>query len=180
MGYWNHAQSAFALASESPQEYVLFPENAFSAWSDSSARAFFADQIDDLSRRGKTIFFGANVASERPALEDNVIEIQGKQSGVYRQRVPIPIGMWGNGYAAHLSGPGVVRLKDSTVVAVLLCYEQLLVLPILQSFAAAPDLVLAPSNLNWARGTTIAKTERVSVASWAGLFHVPYLQAVNQ
>jgi predicted amidohydrolase len=102
----------------------------------------------------------------------------GSASASYRQRVPIPVAMWGNGYTAAPLSPSVVRI-DGHRAAVLLCYEQLLPITELLSLAAHPDVILAPSNLYWAPAS-VYRAESVTVRAWARLAGIPVLQAVNR
>jgi hypothetical protein len=119
------------------------------------------------------VLFGAIAA------HDNVLLARGLTQNRYRQRIPIPVAMWGNGIHAHVWGTGIMAVSGKRA-AVLLCYEQILTLPALQSFLDKPDVIAAPSNLYWAAGTSIEKSETLCVSSWARLFHVPYLRATNR
>ena len=104
---------------------------------------------------------------------------RGAASGEYTQRVPISVAMWGRDTDVHLLGPGTVMIGPRRAAA-LLCYEQSLVFPVLESFRDKPDVLLASSNLYWAKNTNINVIEEVCVRAWARLFGVPYLRAVNE
>jgi len=79
----------------------------------------------------------------------------------------------------RMFGPGTVRI-EGVQAGVLLCYEQLLVFPVLRSMYDGADVLIAPSNLYWANRSTISKAQDVCVRSWARLFNVPYYRAVNR
>lgn len=158
-------------------QVLLFPENALPNYSD----AVTGDWMDlaSIAQQGTTILFGSARTTVRFGHRENVLLARGALSAQYVQRVPIPVAMWGRDTDAHLFGPGTVRIGRERA-AVLLCYEQLLVVPVLQSFLDQPDVLLAASNLYWARGTSIDRIELVCVQAWARLFGVSFLRAVNQ
>lgn len=135
--------------------------------------------LGSIARQSTTIVFGSAWTTVRFGRRENVLLARGALSGKYVQRVPIPLAMWGRDTEAHLFGPGTVRIGDERA-AVLLCYEQLLVAPVLQSFIDRPNVLLAASNLYWARGTSIDRIESVCVQAWARLFGVSFLRAVNK
>ena len=164
-------------AQSAPAQVLLFPENVLPDYSD----AVTGDWLDlaTIARQGTTILIGSNRATVSFRHRENVLLARGALSAEYVQRVPLPVAMWGRDTDAHLWGPGTIQLGPRRA-AVLLCYEQLLVWPILQSFWREPDILLASSNLYWARNTNVDAIEHVCVEAWARLFRVPYLRAVNR
>ncbi len=166
-----------AHAKSSPGQVLLFPENALPDYSDAVTGEWI--DLPTIARQGTTIVIGSDRITDSFRRRENVLLARGAQSGEYVQRVPIPIAMWGRDTAAHLLGSGTVKI-GSHRAAVLLCYEQLLIAPVLQSFAAQPDILLASSNLYWARGSNVDTVVEVCVKAWARLFRVPYLRAVNR
>jgi len=64
-------------------------------------------------------------------------------------------------------------------VTILICYEQLLIWPILQSMWSDPDLVVAIGNGWWTSGTSIAAVQRATILAWARLFGKPALFSFN-
>ena len=64
-------------------------------------------------------------------------------------------------------------------IAPLICYEQLLVWPILQSMAHRPDLIVAIGNGWWTAGTSVAAIQKASSAAWARLFGLPLVVSFN-
>ena len=64
-------------------------------------------------------------------------------------------------------------------VAPLICYEQLLVWPVLQSFLQAPDALVAIGNGWWAGGSGIVEVQNVAVMAWAALLGLPLVQSRN-
>ena len=164
-------------AKNSPSQVLLFPENVLPDYSDAVTGDWM--DLEAIARQGTTIVFGSARTTVRFGSRENVLLARGAQSGEYVQRVPIPVAMWGRDTDAHLFGPGTVGIGGERA-AVLLCYEQLLVAPVLQSFIDRPNVLLAASNLYWARRTSINRIESVCVQAWARLFGVSFLRAVNQ
>ena len=164
-------------AKNSPAQVLLFPENVLPDYSD----AVTGDWLDlwSIKQQNTTIVFGSARTTVRFGRRENVLLARGALSGEYVQRVPIPVAMWGRDTDAHLFGSGTVRIGRERA-AVLLCYEQLLVVPVLQSFLDEPNILLAASNLYWARGTGTDRVQSVCVQAWARLFGVSFLRAVNQ
>ena len=100
------------------------------------------------------------------------------------QRVPVPLGMWHfgdrrNGFPLMLGYPATIRIWDRRA-GVLICYEQLLVWPALQTLSRNPAMLFAPSNLYWASGTIIPSVQHVSAQDWADLWAIPLYEASNR
>jgi apolipoprotein N-acyltransferase len=75
--------------------------------------------------------------------------------------------------------PPTIRVLNEHA-AVLMCYEQLLVWPALQSLAHDPDMLLAPSNDYWASKTPIPAIQHAAAKSWADLWDIPLYEAQNE
>ena len=102
----------------------------------------------------------------------------------YVQRVPVPLGMWHigqptSGFPPMLSYPSGIRIWNRRA-AVMICWEQLLVWPAVQSLASHPSFLLAPSNLYWASGTPIPAIQHISAQDWADLWGIPLYEATNR
>src|SRR5579871_707426 len=112
----------------------------------------------------------------------NAVVVRGSDINRFRQRIPVPIAMWNplvpNGAPMNLLGPGILGVRRERV-ALLICYEQLLVWPVLASMAQNPTVIVAIANDHWATGTTIPRFQLSAVRAWSRLFSVPYLSAVN-
>ena len=101
---------------------------------------------------------------------------------VYRQRMPAPWFMWRGGadgfFTADLSRPATFQVGEHRIGA-LICYEIGSPLLVLQTHWQEPDVVLAVSNLWWARETNLSDLVRLHIVSWSRLFSVPYVIAMN-
>ena len=78
----------------------------------------------------------------------------------------------------NLLAPGTSDIGGQRV-AVLICYEQLLVWPMLRSAIERPTLLIAASNEVWTARTRIPAIQHACVRSWARLFGLPLISAVN-
>jgi hypothetical protein len=112
----------------------------------------------------------------------NAVMVRGADLNMFRQRIPVPIAMWnplsGHGAPINVFGPGILSVRGERA-AVLICYEQLLVWPVVLSMTQRPTVIVAIANDYWATGTPIPRVQRSAVGTWSRLFAVPYLSAVN-
>jgi apolipoprotein N-acyltransferase len=112
----------------------------------------------------------------------NAVIARGADTSIFRQRIPVPIAMWkplsSHGAPINILGPGILPVRGERA-AVLICYEELLVWPVVSSMAQRPTVIIAIANDYWATGTTIPRFQRSAVRGWSRLFAVPYLSAVN-
>jgi hypothetical protein len=79
----------------------------------------------------------------------------------------------------RLRGSGTIDVAGQRV-AFLICYEQLLVLPVLLSAIDRPTLIVGMANQYWVRETTIPAAQRASLVAWSRLFALPLLIAENK
>lgn len=64
-------------------------------------------------------------------------------------------------------------------LAILLCYEQLLLWPVLHSMWMQPDIMAATGNAWWTGSTNILPIQRAASVAWARLFNLPLTTAYN-
>lgn len=163
---------------------VVLPETALGFWTPGVVRLWQRE----LAGSGITVVAGA--AHITPDGYDNVLALISSKSSdfVYRQRMPVPGSMWqpwkglfgdGGGARAHIFANPVVRIGDRDV-AVLICYEQLIVWPVLQSMLHDIDVVIAVGNGWWTEETSILDIQRASAEAWAHLFDKPLVQSFNR
>jgi hypothetical protein len=113
---------------------------------------------------------------------ENAALILGIESATFYQRVPVPIGMWRpfskDGVPLRLWAPGVLTI-DHQRTALLICYEQMLVFPVLASILRHPSVIVGLSNTFWFDGTIVPRYQAAALRAWAKLFHLPLFSAVN-
>src|SRR6266567_6453283 len=95
-------------------------------------------------------------------------------------RFPLQCGFQATSAVSHCvwAAAGTLQIAGRKA-AVLICYEQLLIWPVLTSFREHPDLLVGIANDYWARSTSVPDIQWACVTSWARLFHVPILWAEN-
>lgn len=171
-----------ASASEG-RHVVVLPESALGFWTPTIARLW----QDALRGRDITVIAGAAVLDRRGY--DNVMVAVSADGGrvLYRERMPVPVSMWqpwrawtgqDGGARAHLFANATIELGE-TKIAPLICYEQLILWPVLQSMLHSPDVVVATGNGWWTAGTSIVAIQRASAVAWAKLFDLPIVMAFN-
>lgn len=163
---------------------VVLPESALGFWTPSVEQLW----RDALSSGDIAVIAGAAVID--PQGYDNVlVAISADNAGIlYRERMPVPVSMWqpwrrlvgqAGGARAHLFANPAVELGGRRI-APLICYEQLVVWPILQSMLHRPDAIVATGNGWWTVGTSIIDIQNASTIAWARLFGVPLVTAFNR
>lgn len=165
-------------------ENVVLPESYFRNWS-ASTDAFLAPLWRRLLQDGRTVTFG--VQRLNPAIEqiDSLVLVRGASHGELSQHYPAPLSMYRFGAAGSVPlrwrGPYSLSVGNERA-AVLICWEQLLLAPMLSVLLESPEptRLIALSNLYFARGTPVARIQRASVAAWARLLGVPFVYATNE
>jgi len=113
---------------------------------------------------------------------DNALIVLGSERSVFRQRIPVPLGMWrpfsGFSVPLRLTGSGIVHIENQRA-AILICYEQLIPWPLLMSMLEKPTVIVGISNTFWFDGTAIPCYQQSAMRAWARLFAIPVFSAVN-
>ena len=162
---------------------VVFPESALGFWTPTVARLW----REGLNGLDVTVVAGAAVIDGQGY--DNVMVAVGSGGGdiLYKERMPVPVSMWqpwlrwtgqGGGAQAHLFANPVAEV-GTTRIAPLICYEQLILWPVLQSMLQFPDVIVATGNGWWTEGTSIVAIQKASVTAWAKLFDLAVVMAFN-
>ncbi|WP_018240635.1 conjugal transfer protein TraB [Ensifer sp. BR816] len=162
---------------------IVLPESALGFWTPTVERLW----VRALVGRDITVIAGAAIV-DADGYDNVVVAISAEHSRIlYRERMPVPGSMWqpwrplfgGNaGARAHIFANPVVALGSGRA-AVLICYEQLIIWPVLQSMRGEPDLIVAVGNGWWTKGTSIVAIQRASTAAWARLFAKPLVLSFN-
>ena len=132
---------------------------------------------------GHTVLMGAYESAEDGNYNNTMVEVTAAGSRIiYLQRFPIPVGMWkpwsdSSAVAHWLSQPGTVTVAGERV-AVLICYEALLVWPVLHSVLERPAIFVSIASTWWAP-ESIHLSQRQAMQSWSRLFSVPLVEAYN-
>ncbi len=162
---------------------VVFPESALGFWTPTVERLWRSK----LHGTPVTVIAGAAIVDD--AGYDNVLIAVSAEAAtiLYRERMPVPVSMWqpwrswfgeSGGARAHLFANPVVELGGERI-APLICYEQLILWPVLQSAQHSPGMIVAVGNGWWTKGTSIVAIQKASARAWARLFGIPLVTAFN-
>ncbi len=186
LGFYEQNRQMIQMAMDSKNRSILvFPESVAGRWSQTT-QALWEEATKELVANGVTALLGADIfANEDSGSEryDAVIVAVGAESRIlYRQRFPMPVSMWRPfcrlGARMHWLDSGVFTL-DGHKAAALVCYEQVLIWPVLVSMAHEPNVIIAPANAWWSRNTSIPGIQHAVLAAWSRLFHIPVITAFN-
>lgn len=181
-GSANHLETYFRqqrllqLANDEQRKIVLFPESAAGLWSNSASDLW----INSLAN--KTVFIGAEVPTGT-SYDNALVRVNSEGSQVlYKQRMPVPISMyqpWAEtGANAYWFADPVVKIGEAKA-GVLICYESLLVWPVIHS-AVQADFLISVGNFWWAKDTSIPKIQSSALLAWSALFDLPLVSAANR
>ena len=176
---FNAAEEIQRIALASRTTVIVFPETVVPYWT-ASTDGFWAPTLARLRASGRTILVGAKIPTGRAYV--NAVVLRGSQAMMFQQRIPVPLAMWNpmrvHSAPLHLDGTGVVPLGGRRA-AILICYEQVIVWPALTAMLEKPDILIGMANDHWATGTPILRFQAAALRSWARLFGIPLMAAVN-
>ncbi|SCX31597.1 conjugal transfer protein TraB [Agrobacterium rosae] len=176
-------RATFQNAASDGARYVVLPESTLGFWTPTVERLW----AGAFRASGATAIAGAALLDATGY--DNVLVAIDSRGGriVYRERMPVPGAMWqpwrslfgqsGGARADFFANP-VIPIGANRAAA-LICYEQLIVWPILHSMLHDPDFVVAVGNGWWTGGTSIVAIQRAAATAWAKLFAKPLVIAFN-
>jgi apolipoprotein N-acyltransferase len=176
-------ESARQAVDHADSGLTVLPEGAVRRWTEAT-EVYWADTINQLQTAKRIALIGAGVPiPNSDEFHNSVLTIGNGQSVRFDQRIPIPVGMWkpfghADGVPLNLTGPGTLNLGQHRL-AVLICYELLLVWPMVHSALESPTLIVGISNATWTKHTYIPAAQQAYLQAWSRLFGVPYVSAVN-
>lgn len=176
-----HKLQQIALAH--PNALLIFPESVIPDWS-AAHDARWASTFEQLNTQRTGVLTGTTIPIPNTDANRNVMLSRGYSEHLsYVQRVPIPLGMWQigesrRGFPLSLRFPATIRVWNRRA-GVLLCYEQMTFWPAVETMARGPEMLIAPSNLYWARNTSIPAIQHIAAQDWADLWAIPLYEARN-
>jgi hypothetical protein len=183
--YQQHLETIASVRKEAAAgaDVVVLPESALGVWSPTIERLWMRE-LGDLD----VAVYGGAVIVDGSGYDNAMIELSGQGASVrYRERMPVPVSMWQPwlgligepaGARADFFANPVVSVRGIRV-ATLICYEQLLVWPVLQSALGSPDALVAPANGWWTSDTEIIAIQIAATTAWGRLFNLPIVLAIN-
>ncbi|NLR97322.1 conjugal transfer protein TraB [Rhizobium sp. P38BS-XIX] len=162
---------------------AVLPESALGFWTPTVARVW----REGLRGSNLTVIAGAAVIDSR-GYDNVMVALSADATEVlYRERMPVPGSMWqpwlrwtgkGGGARAKFFGNPVAEVNGIRI-APSICYEQLIVWPVLQSLLHSPEVIVAVGNGWWTQNTSIVAIQKASVSAWARLFGLPVVMSFN-
>lgn len=138
-----------------------------------------------LTARGSRLLAGA-VLPQLNGQYKNVVMVLGAENGEKRvavQNVPVPYGMWkpwaSDGAVADVFGRDNVVTVNGLRAGVVVCYEQVLAYSLMWIMVDKPDVIVAVSNVWWARNTSGPNVQLQTADSFGRLFGVAVVVARN-
>jgi len=172
------------LALAHPDSLLILPESVIPNWSPMH-EARWASTFALLKQRHTGLLIGTTIPIPNTEANRNVLLSRGFTEHLsYVQRVPVPLGMWHfgddhDGFPLMLRFPPTIRVWNRRA-GVLVCYEQIIVWPVLETLAHNPEMLIAPSNIYWASKTTIPAIQHIAAQDWADLWAIPLYEASNR
>ena len=172
------AASVVRAAERMDAKVVLVPEGLAGRWTPSTETLWSVDAAES----DRVLLIGA--LQERSGTRRNGLVIAQKgRARFWSQRWPAPIGMWAPWRSGHVQSALCALERRPTSqerrAAMLVCFEQFVSWPAFQTALEDPDVVLAPANLWFARGTNLNRVREVTLQSWGALMGWSVVEAIN-
>jgi hypothetical protein len=175
-----------AIADMPRDATLVLPETVLGRF-DGAGQALLDQSEQELRHKGSRVLVGAELPIEGSSRYLNAVVVLGAQQADSRaalQGIPVPISMWkpwaDDGAQGDLLGRSSVIQVGAQRVAAAVCYEQLLTYSMLKLMSERPSVLVAVSNVWWARATSIPEIQDQSVRAYARLFDVPAVFARNR
>jgi apolipoprotein N-acyltransferase len=177
-------QKVKSLIESSNADVLILPESAIPRWNDATA-LIWEPVADRLAATNRLVLAGTTFPEPGSRKQRNGAVVLGLANSIPRisQRLPVPIAMWNpfhdDGFVACPSCPDTFEIAGQRV-ALLICYEQLLVLPVLLSLAESPSVLVGISSTAWTQQTSIPRSQELCLWAWGRLFCLPVLNATSR
>ncbi|MCD5327989.1 hypothetical protein ACFFU8_08845 [Chromobacterium piscinae] len=174
-------QNSALMAIRNGGKLVVFPEAVGGDWD--LNRLYWSGYEHAMARRGVTVLIGAEKRLDDRRRVNALFSVGAQPNMVLHSRVPVPLGMWNpwsktRHFVSDWAGTGTIKIRDQRVLY-LICYEQLLMWPVLRGLWNKPTIIVGSSNAWWSKGTTIPGIQNATLEAWGRLFKIPLVTAVN-
>ena len=187
-----HAELIALVKTELAKEetrVVILPEQIAGVWTPEMAEPVWIAMLplQRMKEKRQTVLVGAEIPRGQQ-MENALIAFTGDGVAFIHPAVqPVPVSMWkpfsNDGVIANWQQVNSGEIRDVRYT-VSLCYEDLLVWPILRAFALPelqrPQVILSVANLWWVKGSGEDRIQRRSIEAWAHLFGATILRATNK
>lgn len=172
-----HLQRQWALLSDINSNGIhVFPEAIADKWD-----GFLASQWLATLPNNTTALVGAFLHQDNNW--QNVIVSIDKQTAkvIYRQRLPMTAGMFNpfstNNFSLNLFGKPTATVNHQRV-GFAICFEHVVLLPMLQTTWEKPNIIVAPANVWWSP-KSLQLAQRQSLRLWQQWLGKPIIEAIN-
>ncbi len=172
------------LIERSKANVLILPESSIPRWNDATA-LIWRPVVERLHAAHRLVLVGTTFPEPGSQKQMNGAVVLGLGDSIpsYLQRLSVPIAMWSplrdDSFVACPNCPGTFEIAGQRV-ALLVCYEQLLVLPMLLSMADSPTVLVGMSSTAWTQRTSIPSSQDLCLRAWGRLFHLPVLTATTR
>lgn len=180
-----HHKALRSMSTESIEagaKLVLLPEGIAGMWSPVMG-AVWSGVAQLAEENGATVLIGASTSESGGGTRMNSIVAIGADTFQTHARMPMPVSLWkpwsDESYASNMFSSGLVMVQGREA-ATSICYEDMLVWPLVWSFAAGDPVAILSSGNNWFGNASASRIQRISVELQARLYGVPLIRAVNQ
>lgn len=173
-----------SLIESSNAHVLILPESAIPRWNDATA-LMWRPVAEHLASSRRLVLVGTTFSEPGSPKQRNGAVVLGLGDSIptISQRLPVPIAMWNpfrdDSFVACPSCPGTFEIAGQRV-ALLVCYEQLLVLPVLLSLVESPSVLVGISSTAWTQQTSIPGSQELCLWAWGRLFRLPVLNATSR
>lgn len=167
-----------------PGRVVVFPETVIGAY-DISAEYELNDAEKNLRTKGSRLIVGGELPQSDGRYKNSLVVLgaEKEENKLIVQSIPVPFSMWkpwseNDGAVANLSGKSAILVKGVRTSGII-CYEQFLFYSWIMTMVDKPEIVLAASNLWWARDTSLPNIQLQMIRSFRRLFDVQVIVSRN-
>ena len=173
------------LAYVPPHTLLVLPEDAAEHWQPLVAALWWPVALDAY-RHHDTVALGIYARLPHDQHKRDGLLLMGRHAGLIGGRQPVPLADWAP-WKAHGAKAHWTRLGSTPAfgrpAAVLICYEQLLVWPVAETFlgSSRPTVLIGASNHWWlASDASEARMQARTLRDWGRLYGVPVVMADNR
>jgi len=167
---------------------VILPEQIIGSWTHEMTEPIWLAllPLQSMKEKGQIVFIGGEIASGKQ-FDNALIAFSGDGVAyIHRSVQPVPVSMWNpfspNGVVANWTHTNRGELH-SILYTASICYEDVLVWPILHAFALPhnerPFAIISVANQWWIKGSGGDRIQQKSIESWAMLFTATLVRATN-
>lgn len=166
------------MVSESEETIHVLPESVGGNWDKFIANSW---QVA-MQGQNKQVLIGAYLSASDDSWKNVVMLVNAETSiPIYEQRIPMTGGMFnpfkGGGFSPSWAGSSVALVSGKRV-GFAVCFEHVILLPMLQVSLNSPEIVIATASIWWSP-TQLQNAQRQSLRLWQLWLGVPVIESIN-